>query len=339
MPDEPKCLMCKFARKHTDVVQRFMQIDNPLTGKPWEGTGGYQDFHAAVLYCHWMPVPIVVRSDAFCEQWVQSDEAPEADQGSYGPVTHSVRATPPLLGEVPGESEGYQDICRTYTPNERQLDCRIDCQTVPGEARCTMTDEPITEGSPRQAGRDITIGIDPGLRGGLARIEHLSAIEIVPMPIIPAKTKKGPDGKVKKISRDQYDLTEIRDLLIRWKRSAAVGIDWEYKLIVFIEEPIPFPAKLKRGSLAQFQRGVSRGWAWMLTALEIPHMLIHPRTWQAAMHKGLPGKDTKAKSILAASRLFPSVSLRRSERSRIADDGIAEALLIAEFGRRLRFKP
>lgn len=187
--------------------------------------------------------------------------------------------------------------------------------------------------------RDITIGIDPGLRGGLARIKHISAIELVPMPIIPAKTKKGADGRVKKISRDQYDLTAIRDLLRRWALTTYPGpmeTRRRADVFVFVEKSIPLPPKLKAGSLAQFQRGVSRGWSWMLTALELPHELIHPRTWMAAMHKGLPGKDTKAKSILAASRLFPSVSLRRSERSRIADDGLAEALLIAEFGRRLR---
>lgn len=29
----------------------------------------------------------------------------------------------------------WQDMERTYTPNERQLDCLIDCQTMPGRAR------------------------------------------------------------------------------------------------------------------------------------------------------------------------------------------------------------
>lgn len=28
--------------------------------------------------------------------------------------------------------EGWQDEDRTYTPGERQLDCRIDCQVAPG---------------------------------------------------------------------------------------------------------------------------------------------------------------------------------------------------------------
>ncbi len=54
------------------------------------------------------------------------------------------------------------------------------------------------------------------------------------------------------------------------------------------------------------------------------------------MLRGLPGKDTKTKSILAASRLFPRVDLRRTARSKVAHDGLTDALLIAEFGRRLR---
>jgi hypothetical protein len=88
--------------------------------------------------------------------------------------------------------------------------------------------------------------------------------------------------------------------------------------------------------LAQFHRGVQWGFAWMLQAFQFPHELVHPRRWQSLMHAGTPGQNTKQRSILAAQRLFPDVELRRTQRSRKADDGFAEALLLAEFGRRTR---
>lgn len=183
----------------------------------------------------------------------------------------------------------------------------------------------------------IIIGIDPGLHGGMARLEPENLgdiIELEAIPILPAKKRKGRDGKMKKISRDQYDLQGIRRLLKRWtENNDAEKIP---DLCVYVEQSFPLPPNLKAGSLAQFQRGVSRGWLWMLTALELPHELVHPRTWMSKMHFGLPGKDNKVKSIMAAGRLFPGVDLRRTERSRVPHDGFAEALLIAEYGRRYR---
>jgi len=42
----------------------------------------------------------------------------------------------------------------------------------------------------------------------------------------------------------------------------------------------------------------------------------------------------KNSSIEVAKRLFPGIDLRRTERSRKDDDGLAEALLMAEYARR-----
>lgn len=187
----------------------------------------------------------------------------------------------------------------------------------------------------------VVIGVDPGLRGGMARLEG-NAVEVVAIPIIPAKTRKGRDGKVRKVGRDQYDLPAICEQLRRWTEIgyeprpllALNASTHRSDVCVFVEQSVPLPPNLKAGSLAQFQRGVSRGWSWMLTALGLPHELVHPRTWMAEMHRGLPGGDTKARSVLAAKRLFPRVNLKRTPRSKKDDDGFAEALLIAEYGRR-----
>lgn len=189
------------------------------------------------------------------------------------------------------------------------------------------------------SGPGVVIGVDPGLRGGLARLEGVR-VEVAPMPILTAGTKKGRDGKTKKAGRDQYDIPAIVQLVRRWSTvysssGPTVGVEVRRAdVFVFVEKAIPFPPKVKAGSLAQFQRGVGRGWQWLLMALEIPHELVHPRTWQIVMHRGLAKDDKKQTSILAAQRYFPGVDLRRNERCKVPHDGIAEALLIAEYGRR-----
>ena len=166
----------------------------------------------------------------------------------------------------------------------------------------------------------LFVGVDPGKRGAMAAIEGDPSspvyVERLPIPII--KGKKGH-------SRDEYDLAAIRDLLLRWGRSRGC--------FVTVEKSQPMPRE-KGGHLANFQAGVSRGWEWMLTALYVPYQLVHPKTWQKVMHAGTPGEDTKQKSIMAAQRLFPHIELRRTPRSKLLDDGIAEALLLAEYGRR-----
>lgn len=45
-------------------------------------------------------------------------------------------------------------------------------------------------------------------------------------------------------------------------------------------------------------------------------------------------KDNKKMSIVAAHRIFPDVSLKRTNRSLKDDDNFADSLLMAEYGRR-----
>ena len=181
----------------------------------------------------------------------------------------------------------------------------------------------------------IFIGVDPGKKGALAVVgDIVRIIEVTSMPILKGGKK----------ARDEYD---IRAIVLFLKDHKG---DCEF-VTVEKSQPLPMigaqsrqamfgkvgvPAPFKPGSLAQFNRGVQRGFEWILTALEMPFQLVSPRTWMKAMHVGTPGADTKQRSILAAQRLFPNFDLRRTPRCRKADDGIADALLLAEFGRRTR---
>lgn len=159
----------------------------------------------------------------------------------------------------------------------------------------------------------LVLGVDPGKHGALAALDHQGRIlALHPTPLI-----KG--------QRDTYDLAAIRELLLSYQ---AQG-----RLHVTVERMDAMPAKLG-GSIANYHRGVSTGWAWMLEGLKIPYELVPAREWQRAMHAGTQAGDTKQRSILAAQRLFPSQNLKRSPLAKGPDDGLADALLIAEFGRR-----
>lgn len=59
---------------------------------------------------------------------------------------------------------------------------------------------------------------------------------------------------------------------------------------------------------------------------------VPPKTWQKLMYVGVPiQKDIKDMSVYAAKMLFPTVSLKRTQRSRKDDDNISDALLIGEY--------
>jgi hypothetical protein len=68
----------------------------------------------------------------------------------------------------------------------------------------------------------------------------------------------------------------------------------------------------------------------LLQAYGIAYELIRPQKWK----KEFSITGDKNSSIAVCKRLFPDVSLLRTERSRKDDDNLAEALLMAEYARR-----
>lgn len=173
-------------------------------------------------------------------------------------------------------------------------------------ARDAAADVLATEDS----GVSVFVGVDPGRQGAMAVLNDLSGMQRVnPLPLIGGK---------------EYDLNAIAEELVR------IGI-----ALACVEKLDAMPARLG-GSYANFARGESRGWAWMLTALRIPYQLVPPRTWQKVMLAGTPtSADTKTRSIMAAQRLFPGVSLLPSPRAKKPSDGMSDALLLAEYARRV----
>jgi hypothetical protein len=61
---------------------------------------------------------------------------------------------------------------------------------------------------------------------------------------------------------------------------------------------------------------------------------ITPQTWQRVMIPGAKGGETKSRALEVARRLWPGTDWRASDRCRTPHDGLIDAALIAEYGRR-----
>lgn len=145
-------------------------------------------------------------------------------------------------------------------------------------------------------GERLFIGIDPGKKGALAIIDGEN-IEIHP-----------------------YDQTEYISVLKIVKQHGNVTC--------CIED---VHALRGNGITSSFVFGKSYGWLLgMLDTLGIPYQAVSVQKWKKEY--GL--NSDKAKSIEVCHRLFPNVSLKRTERCKKDDDGLAEATLLAEYCRR-----
>lgn len=86
----------------------------------------------------------------------------------------------------------------------------------------------------------------------------------------------------------------------------------------------------KQGVTSMFHFGENFGYIrGLLEAFGISYELARPQRWKKAF-----GVSDKNSSIEVCKRLFPGVCLRRTDRCRKDDDGLAEALLMAEYARR-----
>lgn len=82
----------------------------------------------------------------------------------------------------------------------------------------------------------------------------------------------------------------------------------------------------KQGVVSAFTFGKNFGFLiGLLTALKIPYEFVTPQKWQKAM--GCLSKGDKNITKAAAQRLFPNIKITHA---------IADALLIAEYGRRIK---
>ena len=155
----------------------------------------------------------------------------------------------------------------------------------------------------------IYIGIDPGKSGALAIIRDFE------------------NGEVE-IKVCPFDEIVYRDALHDVRQSNLIE-SYASTIVCALEK---VSARPQQGVSSTFEFGRNLGYIeGLLTANEIPYNLIPPQRWKKAFSLLKRDKDA---SIAEARRLFPNVSLLPTERSRKDNDGMAEALLLAEWARR-----
>lgn len=175
----------------------------------------------------------------------------------------------------------------------------------------------------------LSIGIDIGSDGGIAFIADDNLLGY---------------GKIPKVG-NELNIGELSDLITDW-------INSETKIHCIIEDlHSVFGASAKSNFAFGLNNGLIIG---MLQTLRIPYTKIAPKAWQKQMWQGIrpveinTGKkkkngtpkykiDTKATSLIAAQHLFPKEKFLATDRSKIPHDGIVDAILLAEFGRRNYF--
>jgi hypothetical protein len=97
------------------------------------------------------------------------------------------------------------------------------------------------------------------------------------------------------------------------------------RVIVFIEKVHSMP---KQGVASSFNFGMGFGlWQGVVVGLNLPMEMVTPQRWQKEMLAGMQGG--KEASIIRAQELFPDAELHLKKHH-----GRADALLIAEYGRR-----
>jgi hypothetical protein len=161
----------------------------------------------------------------------------------------------------------------------------------------------------------ICVGIDIGKQGGISVMDKDgSHVSVIPMPMIGT----------------ELDLLELNILFKSWGHVKCH--------IVFEKLGVIFGSSKTTARSMGLQEGAMEAFC---AAYSIPFTKVPPKTWQKEMFEGLTemkrsdGKrDTKAMALVIAKRLFPTVSLLATEKSKVPHDGIVDALLLSEYCRR-----
>ena len=157
--------------------------------------------------------------------------------------------------------------------------------------------------------KQLIVGIDPGLSGALAILDHDDVLLLEDLP-----TVQFSDARIK----HRLDGVGLTAML----KPYAVDV-----LLAIVEKVAARPGEAPSGA---FSFGYSSGdIAGVLGALQIPITTVQPAVWKKAMGLG----SSKDLSRARALELFPAMA---DKLARKKDHDRAEALLMAEWGRRHR---
>lgn len=164
----------------------------------------------------------------------------------------------------------------------------------------------------------MVIGIDLGLKGGIALLKNGKLFSVDPMPVT--------DILVGKKIKSNYDIYEIYAIIKR------IVSDYEINMAV-MERLRAMPNQMSQTSFSMgYGVGVFRT---IFTILEIPYTEIEPRSWQKKVFGQLGisyNKDTtKEASKQAAKQLFPNIDFKRTSRCKTDSDGLTDSALIGYY--------
>ena len=156
--------------------------------------------------------------------------------------------------------------------------------------------------------RNIFIGIDPGLEGGITFVDaKRNKLSSFPTPIFKEKNTK------KKI-KTQYDIRGMSDLFI-YSPEEVAG--------VYIEKVTAMPGQ---GVTSMFRFGYGLGlWHGIIVAKGYDYIEVTPQKWKK--HYGL--SSNKKESSEKASELFPQC---KHLWKLVKQNGLAESALICNYG-------
>lgn len=191
-------------------------------------------------------------------------------------------------------------------------------------------------GGSSESSRLLFIGIDPGKQGAFAMIYPTGAVQTWHVPMVTTITKyprkKTKSGKPK-VSRTQaYDFRAMHLALYSIRKLAATQ---GYTPVIGLERQNPRNTDAKN---VVFQVGRNQGlWEALLGGNNLPFELILPSVWKP---RYLATGATKAQSLSLAVKLFPDhdFAARKDGTLLAKEEARAEALLIADYCRRLRLK-
>jgi crossover junction endodeoxyribonuclease RuvC len=149
---------------------------------------------------------------------------------------------------------------------------------------------------------ETTVGIDPGLSGGLAIIKNKQVVMCAPMP----KCDDGIDARV------------LFQILGLYPEATA-----------FLELVHAMPGQGVT-SMFSFGKGFGRIQG-VLAALNMPTVLVPPQTWKKAVLSSDYAHDDKRGTIAFIQKIYPDAEIIPG-RCRVPHDGICDAIAIAHYG-------
>ncbi len=154
------------------------------------------------------------------------------------------------------------------------------------------------------------IGIDPGKNGGIVALERGFVIFKSVMPL----------------DKEEFSAAGFSDILEELARNNG-SETWIY---------LDRVGAYAMSQSSAFTFGQIYGKIELLCAMSlIPVVYIDPPKWSKEIHAGIDRRlKPKEKSLLALQQLFPKEDMRATPRAKKPHDGLVDALLIAEYGRR-----